>query len=60
VRRSWQWQTILALSSPYTLRLLNKMNSPLWERLSHLDTSGAYPAERRPIEPRSVVAMING
>jgi transposase len=60
VRRSWQWQTILALSSPYTLRLLNRMNSPLWERLSHLDASAPYPADRRPIEPRSVVTMIGG
>lgn len=38
VRRSWQWQTILALSSPFTLRVLNRMNSPLWAKLSHLTT----------------------
>lgn len=57
VRRSWQWQTLLALSSPFTLRLLNKMNSPLWERLSHLEASSPLPARPLPIESRSVMTL---
>ena len=34
VRRSWQYQTVVAFLSPYTLRLLRRMNSPLLKRLS--------------------------
>lgn len=37
--RSWQWQTLLVLVSPSTLRLLARMKSPLYAKLSHLDTS---------------------
>ena len=40
-RRSWQYQTLLALVSPSTLALLRHMNSPLYTRLSHLDMSKA-------------------
>ena len=34
VRSSWQWQTVLAFLSPYTLRLLRRMKSPLLNTLS--------------------------
>ena len=34
VRRSWQYQTMLAFLSPYTLRLLHLMKSPLLNQLS--------------------------
>lgn len=34
VRSSWQYQTVLAFLSPYTLRLLRRMKSPLLKRLS--------------------------
>ena len=34
VRRSWQYQTVLAFLSPYTLRLLRRTRSPLLNRLS--------------------------
>jgi transposase len=34
VRSSWQWQTALAFLSPYTLRLLRRMRSPLLKQLS--------------------------
>jgi hypothetical protein len=34
LRSSWQWQTILAFLSPYALRLLRSMKSPLLKRLS--------------------------
>ena len=34
VRSSWQYQTVLAFLSPYTLRLLRRMKSPLLSRLS--------------------------
>ena len=34
VRRSWQYQTVLAFLSPLTLRLLRRMKSPLLNRLS--------------------------
>jgi transposase len=46
--RSWQWQTILALSSPSTLRILNRINSPLWARLSHLTMSTRPPSNEGP------------
>lgn len=39
--RSWQWQTLLVLVSPYTLHLLARMKSNLYTKLSHLDTSVA-------------------
>jgi transposase len=34
VRSSWQYQTVLAFLSPYTLRLLRRMKSPLLKQLS--------------------------
>lgn len=34
VRSSWQWQTALVFLSPFTLRLLRRMKSPLWRPLS--------------------------
>src|SRR5918999_331487 len=34
VRRSWQYQTALVFLSPYTLRLLRHMKSPLLNQLS--------------------------
>lgn len=34
VRSSWQYQTMLVFLSPYTLRLLHRMKSPLLKRLS--------------------------
>lgn len=34
VRRSWQYQTVLVFLSPYTLRLLHRMKSPLLNQLS--------------------------
>ena len=34
VRRSWQYQTALVFLSPYTLRLLRRMKSPLLNQLS--------------------------
>ena len=34
VRKSWQYQTVLVFLSPYTLRLLRPMKSPLLNRLS--------------------------
>ena len=34
VRKSWQYQTVLAFLSPYTLRLLRRMKSPLLKQLS--------------------------
>lgn len=39
VARSWQFQTLLVLASPSTLRLLARMKSPWYSKLSHLDTS---------------------
>ena len=39
--RSWQYQTLLVLVSPSTLRLLARMKSNLYTKLSHLDTSRA-------------------
>ncbi len=36
--RTWQWQTALIFLSPYTRHLLRGMKSPLWERLSQLDS----------------------
>ena len=38
VRRSWQWQTVLVFLSPYTLRVLRRMRSPLSSQLSELDS----------------------
>lgn len=34
VRKSWQYQTVLVFLSPYTLRLLRRMKSPLLKQLS--------------------------
>jgi hypothetical protein len=34
VRSSWQYQIVLAFLSPYTLRLLRRMKSPLLKQLS--------------------------
>jgi transposase len=34
VRSSWQWQTAMAFLSPFTLRLLRHMKSPLLSRFS--------------------------
>jgi transposase len=42
VRRSWQWQTALVFLSPFTLKVLRRMKSPLWKQLSHLDLSLKY------------------
>lgn len=42
-RSSWQWQTLLALSSPLTLRLLHRMKSPLLRQLSRLDSLTSSP-----------------
>ncbi len=39
VRRSWRWQTALVFLSPFTLKVLRQMKSPLWKQLSHLDLS---------------------
>jgi transposase len=39
VRRSWRWQTALVFLSPFTLKVLRQMKSPLWRQLSHLDLS---------------------
>jgi len=41
VRRSWQWQTALVFLSPFAWKVLRRMKSPLWKRLSHLDLSQA-------------------
>ena len=43
-RSSWQWQTLLVLASPSTLHLLARTRSPLYARLSHLDTSEESPS----------------
>src|SRR5262249_49142384 len=42
-RNSWQWQTALVFLSPFTLRLLRRMKSPLWNQLSRLASSGPFP-----------------
>jgi transposase len=42
VARSWQWQTALVFLSPFTLRVLRRMKSPWWKKLSHLDLSWQY------------------
>ncbi|MDB5034034.1 MAG: family transposase, orfA [Chlorobi bacterium] len=42
-RSSWQWQTLLALSSPLTLSLLRRMKSDLLHQLSKLDSSRNFP-----------------
>lgn len=39
VRRSWRWQTAMVFLSPFTLKVLRQMKSPLWKQLSHLDLS---------------------
>jgi transposase len=39
VRRSWRWQTVMVFLSPFTLKVLRQMKSPLWTQLSHLDLS---------------------
>jgi len=39
VRRSWRWQTAMVFLSPFTLKVLRQMKSPLWRQLSHLDLS---------------------
>ena len=43
VARSWRYQTLLVLASPYTLHLLAHMKSSWYMKLSHLDTSAASP-----------------
>ena len=54
-RRSWQWQTLLVLLSPYTLRLLAHMKSPLYVRLSHLDTSQTLHSDSSETELMTVI-----
>ena len=44
-RRSWRYQTLLVLLLPSTLRLLTRMKSPLYTRLSHLDTLQEHPTD---------------
>lgn len=39
VQRSWQWQTALVFLSPFTWKVLRRMKSSLWKKLSHLDLS---------------------
>ena len=39
VRKSWRWQTAMVFLSPFTLKVLRQMKSPLWTQLSHLDLS---------------------
>lgn len=43
VRSSWQWQTALALLSPYTRRLLARMKSPLLKTLSRSASPRIFP-----------------
>lgn len=44
-RKSWQFQTLLVLLSPCTLRLLAHTKSPLYMKLSHLDTLKDSPSD---------------
>jgi transposase len=44
VRSSWQWQTALVYRSPFTLRLLRRMRSPLWHQLSPPVSSKQFPS----------------
>lgn len=43
VARSWQYRTLLVFLSPCTLRLLARMKSSYYTRLSHLDMSQQHP-----------------
>ena len=43
VRSSWRWQTALVFLSPFTLRLLRRMKSPLWSPLSKVVSSAKLP-----------------
>jgi len=42
VQRSWQWQTVLAFLSPYTLQVLHHMKSPLLKQLYNPDLLRTY------------------
>src|ERR1700754_1002075 len=43
--RSWQLQMLLVFSSPQTLRVLRRMKSDLYSKLSHLDFWSADPSD---------------
>lgn len=54
-RRSWQWQMLLVLRSPYRLHLLAHMKSPLYKKLSHLDTSKELHSDSSETELTTVI-----
>jgi len=55
---SWQWQTALVFLSPYTLRLLRRMKSPLFERLSSVASFKLDPSDSSVIERMTVIRLI--
>ena len=55
---SWQWQTALVFLSPYTLRLLRRMKSPLFERLSENASFNLDPSDSSVIERMTVIRLI--
>ncbi len=57
-RSSWQWQTVLVFLSPYTLRLLRRMKSPLFERLSSVASFTLDPSDSLVIERMTLMRSI--
>jgi transposase len=55
---SWQWQTALVFLSPYTLRLLRHMKSPLFERLSKAVSFDLDPSDSSVIERMTLMRLI--
>jgi transposase len=55
---SWQWQTALVFLSPYTLRLLRHMKSPLFERLSKAASFDLDPDDSLVIERMTLMRSI--
>ena len=55
---SWQWQTALVFLSPYTLRLLRHMKSPLFERLSKVAFFTLDPSDSSVIERMTLMRSI--
>jgi transposase len=57
-RSSWQWQTALVFLSPYTLRLLRHMKSPLFGRLSSVASFKLDPSDSLVIERMTLMRSI--
>jgi hypothetical protein len=55
---SWQWQMALVFLSPYTLRLLRRMKSPLFERLSNIVSFNLDPSDSSVIERMTLMRLI--